>query len=184
MNYQHLYLEKINLNDSNLDQSSPENTFTYCTNQLFGVISNQFQNIIPPIFAEIIPAFKDHFWGRKNKEWRLYNFQNEVVNEASFRSVSAFCNGYSCVSKDGKMFGFINHKVEFEISPKYFGGTHLGNLLFAVKIDEETNKYKIIDRQENLIFSFSFNEIPTFTDVVILILKSRKPLLEWLKLRK
>lgn len=184
MNYQHLSLEKINLNDSNLNQSNLENTFTYCTNQLYGLIYNEFKNIIPPIFSEIIPAFKNHFWGRINTEWQLYNFQNKVINNTQFKSVSPFCNGYSCVSKDGKMFGFINSEIEFVIPPKYFGGTHLGNLLFAVKIDEDTNKYKIIDRQENLIFSISFNEIPTFTDVVILILKNRKPLLEWLKLRK
>ena len=184
MNYPILKIERLDYQTPITDIYLFEGVFVYSSKGLFGLIADNFGSIIPPIYEEIIPAFDFHFWGRINTEWQLYNFQNKVINNTQFKSVSPFRNGYSCVSKDGKMFGFINSEIEFVIPPKYFGGTHLGNLLFAVKIDEATNKYKIIDRQENLIFSISFNEIPTFTDVVILILKNRKPLLEWLKLRK
>ena len=182
MNYPILKIERLDYQTPLTDIYLFERVFVYSSKGLFGLIADNFGSIIPPIYEEIFPAFDFHFWGRKNHKWKLYNFQNNVINNTPFKAASPFINGYSCASIDGRTFGFINRKGDFIISPNYFGGQHLGNLIFAVKIKESKKKHRIIDRHENFILSFEFNEIPTFTDVVVLILKSRKPLREWLKL--
>lgn len=161
-----------------------EGVFVYFSKGLFGLITDNFGSIIPPIYKEIIPAFDFHFWGQKNHKWKLYNFKNIEINGIEFKQITTFCNEFACVSKNGSSFGFVNRKGEIKITDHYLKGKHLGKSFFAVgKNIRGKIKYAVIDLQEDLIIPFIFDEIPTFTEVVLLLLKRRKPLREWLQLK-
>ena len=182
MKYPILKIEQ-KLHASISDFSFIDDIFIYSSEGLFGFISNGFTMIIPPLYEEIIPAFSQHFWGRKDQKWKLYNFENIEVNDVEFKVVATFQNGYCCISQNGKTFGFINRDGNVQIPAHYLNGKHLGNSFFAIgKNIRGKVKYEIIDKNENLILPFSFNEIPTFTEVILFLLKRRKPLREWLKL--
>lgn len=183
MKYPILKIEK-------LDDQTPmtviclfERVFVYSSKGLLGLIADDFGSIIPPIYEEIIPAFDFHFWARKNQKWKLYNFKNIEINGIEFKHVTTFCNEYSCVSRNGNNFGFMNRKGEIKITDHYLKGKHLGKSFFAVGRNIRGKiKYAVIDLQEHVITPFIFEEIPTFTEVVLLLLKRRKPLREWLQL--
>lgn len=183
MKYPILKIERLESPASLTNFPILEDILIYSSKGLFGFITNDFRTIIPPTYEEIIPAFNQHFWGRKNYKWKLYNFENIEINHKEFEEVATFQNGFACVSRNGKTFGFINRNGDFQISAHYLKGQHLGNSLFAVgKNIRGKVKYGIIDKNENPILPFIFNEIPTFTEVVLLLLKRRKPLREWLRL--
>lgn len=183
MKYSVLKIERLNFQLDRTNTFLIDDAFTYASNELFGLITDEFQTIIPPIYEEIIPAFASHFWGRKNKKWKLYNFKNIERNSMYFKKVAPFCNGFACVSKNGITYGFIDRHGNFKIPELYLKGKHLGNLFFAVgKEIQGKLKYGIINLQIEVIVPFQFNEIPTFTEVVLLLLKRRKPLRVWLRL--
>lgn len=183
MKYLVLKIERLNFELERTNTFVIDDVFTYGSNELFGIITDEFQTIIPPIYEEIIPAFTFHFWGRKSEKWKLYNFENVENNSMHFKEVASFYNGFACVSKNGITFGFIDRHEDFKIPAKYLKGKHLGNLFFAVGKDIRGKvKYEIIDLKEELILPNLFDEIPTFTEVVLLLFKRRKPLREWLRL--
>ena len=183
MKYSVLKIEKLNFELERTNTFVIDDVFTYRSNGLFGLITDEFQTIILPIYDEIIPAFTFHFWGRKNKKCKLYNIKNVEINSLHFEEVAPFYNGFACVSKNGITFGFVDRNAKFQIPELYLKGKHLGNLFFAVgKEIQGKVKYGIINLQNEVIVRFQFNEIPTFTEVVLLLLKRRKPLREWLQL--
>ncbi|MDN3606765.1 WG repeat-containing protein [Kaistella yonginensis] len=183
MNYPILKIEKLDDQTPLTDICLYEGVFVYSSKGLFGLIADDFGSIIPPIYEEIIPAFDFHFWARKNHKWKLYNFKNIEINGIEFKHVTTFCNEYACVSRNGNNFGFMNRKGEIKITDYYLKGKHLGKSFFAVgKNIRGKVKYAVIDLQEHVIIPFIFDEIPTFTEVILLLLKRRKPLREWLQL--
>lgn len=183
MKYPILKIERLDHQTPKIDICLFVGIFVYSSQGLLGLIADDFGSIIPPIYEEIIPAFDFHFWGRKNQKWKLYNFKNIEINRDELEVVSTYCNGFACVSKNGTTFGFVNRHGIFQVPDHYLKGKHLGNSLFVVgKIILGKVKYAVIDLQENLIIPFIFDEIPTFTEVVLLLLKKRKPLREWLRL--
>ena len=183
MKYSVLKIEKLNFELERKKTLVIDDVFTYASNGLSGLITDTFQTIIPPIYEEIIPAYTSHFWGRKNKKWKLYNFKNIELNSMYFKEVTPFYNGLACVSKNGSTSGFVDRNGNFKIPDHYLKGKHLGNLFFAVGKDIQGKvKYGVINLQNEVIVPFQFNEIPTFTEVVLLLLKRRKPLREWLRL--
>ena len=183
MNYPILKIEKLYDQTPMTDIYLFEGVFVYSSKGLLGLIADDFGSIIPPIYEEIIPAFDFHFWARKNHKWKLYNFKNIEINGIEFKHVTTFCNEYASVSRNGNSFGFVNRNGEIKITDHYLKGKHLGKSLFAVgKNIRGQVKYAVIDLQEHFIIPFIFEEIPTFTEVVLLLLKRRKPLREWLQL--
>ena len=183
MKYSVLKIERLNFELERTNTFVIDDVFTYTSNELFGIITDEFQTIIPPIYDEIIHAFTFHFWGRKSKKWKLYNFKNIEINSMYFKEATPFSNGFACVTKTGITYGFIDRNGNFKIPDHYLKGKHLGNLFFAVGKDIQGKlKYGIINLQNEVIVPFQFNEIPTFTEVVLLLLKRRKPLREWLRL--
>ena len=183
MNYPILKIEKLYDQTPMTDIYLFEGVFVYSSKGLLGLIAYDFGSIIPPIYEEIIPAFDFHFWARKNHKWKLYNFKNIEINGIEFKHVTTFCNEYASVSRNGNSFGFVNRNGEIKITDHYEKGKHLGKSFFAVgKNIRGKVKYAVIDLQEHVIIPFIFGGIPTFTDVVLLLLKRRKPLREWLKL--
>ena len=183
MNYPILKIEKLYDQTPMTDIYLFEGVFVYSSKGLLGLIAYDFGSIIPPIYEEIIPAFDFHFWARKNHKWKLYNFKNIEINGIEFKHVTTFCNEYASVSRNGNSFGFVNRNGEIKITDHYEKGKHLGKSFFAVgKNIRGKVKYAVIDLQEHVIIPFIFGGIPTFTEVVLLLLKRRKPLREWLKL--
>lgn len=183
MKYSVLKSDRLNFELERTNSFVIDDVFTYASNGLFGLITDEFQTIIPPIYEEIIPAYTSHFWGRKNKKWKLYNFKNIELNSMYFKEVTPFYNGLACVSKNGSTSGFVDRNGNFKIPDYYLKGKHLGNLFFAVGKDIQGKvKYGVIDLKEELILPYLFDEIPTFTEVVLLLLKRRKPLRAWLRL--
>ena len=183
MNYPILKIEKLYDQTPMTDIYLFEGVFVYSSKGLLGLIADDFGSIIPPIYEEIIPAFDFHFWARKNHKWKLYNFKNIEINGIEFKHVTTFCNEYASVSRKGNSFGFVNRNGEIKITDHYEKGKHLGKSFFAVgKNIRGKVKYAVIDLQEHVIIPFIFGGIPTFTEVVLLLLKRRKPLREWLKL--
>ena len=183
MKYPILKIERLNYQTPLIDICLFEGLFVYSSKGLLGLIADDFGSIIPPIYEEIIPAFDFHFWARKNHKWKLYNFKNIEINGIEFKHITTFCNEYACVSRNGSNFGFVNRKGEIKITDHYLKGKHLGKSFFAVgKNIRGKVKYAVIDLQEHFIIPFIFEEIPTFTEVVLLLLKRRKPLREWLQL--
>lgn len=183
MNYPILKIERLDYQTPLTDICLFERVFVYSSKGLLGLIADDFGSIIPPIYEEIIPAFDFHFWARKNHKWKLYNFKNIEINGIEFKHVTTFCNEYACVSRNGNSFGFVNRNGEIKITDHYLKGKHLGKSLFAVgKNIRGQVKYAVIDLTEHVIIPFIFEEIPTFTEVVLLLLKRRKPLREWLRL--
>jgi hypothetical protein len=183
MNYPILKIEKLYDQTPMTDIYLFEGVFVYSSKGLLGLIADDFGSIIPPIYEEIIPAFDFHFWARKNHKWKLYNFKNIEINGIEFKHVTTFCNEYASVSRNGNSFGFVNRNGEIKITDHYEKGKHLGKSFFAVgKNIRGKVKYAVIDLQEHVIIPFIFGGIPTFTEVVLLLLKRRKPLREWLKL--
>jgi hypothetical protein len=183
MNYPILKIEKLYDQTPMTDIYLFEGVFVYSSKGLLGLIADDFGSIIPPIYEEIIPAFDFHFWARKNHKWKLYNFKNIEINGIEFKHVTTFCNEYASVSRNGNSFGFVNRNGEIKITDHYEKGKHLGKSFFAVgKNIRGKVKYAVIELQEHVIIPFIFGGIPTFTEVVLLLLKRRKPLREWLKL--
>ena len=183
MKYSVLKSDRLNFELERTNSFVIDDVFTYASSGLLGLITDEFQTIIPPIYEEIIPGFTSHFWGRKNKKWKLYNFKNLEISSVNFKEVATFYNGFSCVSKNGINYGFIDQNLILKTSDHYLKGKHLGNLFFAVGKDIQGKvKYGIIDLTEELILPYLFDEIPTFTEVVLLLLKRRKPLRAWLRL--
>lgn len=183
MKYSVLKSDRLNFELERTNSFVIDDVFTYASNGLCGLITDEFQTIIPPIYEEIIPAYTSHFWGRKNKKWKLYNFKNIELNSMYFKEVTPFYNGLACVSKNGSTSGFVDRNGNFKIPDYYLKGKHLGNLFFAVGKDIQGKvKYGVINLQNEVIVPFQFNEIPTFTEVVLLLLKRRKPLREWLRM--
>ena len=85
MNYPILKIERLDYQTPLTDIYLFERVFVYSSKGLFGLIADNFGSIIPPIYEEIFPAFDFHFWGRKNHKWKLYNFQNNVINNTPFK---------------------------------------------------------------------------------------------------
>ena len=83
-------------------------------------------------------------------------------------------------------YGFIDKEGGFVIAPVYQKGIHLGSKLFVVseKVSENSDKlkYGVINQNEDVVYPFTLDEIPSFTEIILFLLKQRKPLKEWLRL--
>ena len=144
------------------------------------VITDEFFNVITKgMFDEIKPAFRYHFWGRMNEHWKLYNMENHTVGHYAFKFVDTFILDFANVSIDGNYFGYCNRKGNFVIEPQYGAGSYLGMNYFLIS---KGNEFAVIDKNENFIIPFSGGNAPTFSIIISQVLKSRKPLKEWLKL--
>ena len=144
------------------------------------VITDEFFNVITKgMFDEIKPAFRYHFWGRMNEHWKLYNMVNHTVGQYAFKFVDTFILDFANISIDGTAFGFCDRKGNFVIEPQYGAGANLGMNYFLIS---KGNEFAVIDKNENFIIPFSGGNAPTFSIIISQVLKSRKPLKEWLKL--
>ena len=144
------------------------------------VITDEFFNIITKgMFDEIKPAFRYHFWGRMNEHWKLYNMVNHTVGHYAFKFVDTFILDFANVSIDGTAFGFCDRKGNFVIEDQYGAGAYLGMNYFLIS---KGNEFAVIDKNENFIIPFSGGNATTFSIIISQVLKSRKPLKEWLKL--
>ena len=144
------------------------------------VITDEFFNVITKgMFDEIKPAFRYHFWGRMNEHWKLYNMENHTVGHYAFKFVDTFILDFANISIDGTAFGFCDRKGNFVIEAQYGAGANLGMNYFLIS---KGNEFAVIDRNENFIIPFSGVNAPTFSIIISQVLKSRKPLKEWLKL--
>ena len=144
------------------------------------VITDEFFNVITKgMFDEIKPAFRYHFWGRMNEHWKLYNMVNHTVGHYAFKFVDTFILDFANVSIDGTAFGFCDRKGNFVIEAQYGAGAYLGMNYFLIS---KGNEFAVIDRNENFIIPFSGVNALTFSIIISQVLKSRKPLKEWLKL--
>ena len=65
------------------------------------------------------------------------------------------------------------------IETQYGAGAYLGMNYFLIS---KGNEFAVIDKNENFIIQFSGGNAPTFSIIISQVLKSRKPLKEWLKL--
>lgn len=148
-----------------------------------GIQSERFEIIIPPIYEAIKPAFGLHFWGKLQKRWRLYSFENLPVGAHSFRRVKPFNLEYAAVSIDGKLWGFTDRLGNMVIPPNYLSGDYLGLDYFAVAVlKKDRHFFGVTDRSGNSIIPFKLESKPTFSETIHYLLKKRKPLREWLKL--
>ena len=144
------------------------------------VITDEFFNVITKgMFDETKPAFRNHFWGRLNEHWRLYNMENHNVGHYAFKFVDTFILDFANVSIDGTAFGFCDRKGNFVIEAQYGAGAYLGMNYFLIS---KGNEFAVIDKNENFIIPFSGGNATTFSIIISQVLKSRKPLKEWLKL--
>lgn len=146
----------------------------------FGIINSNFIIIVPPKYDELKSAFPKHFWGKSKGFWQLYDFDLKPISNQKFAEVDVFFNRFANVSLDGEQFGFINRKAEFVIEPKFGKGSFLGLKYFLIS---DGDKFAVIDIYRNMVIPFSDGEKPDFSRVVQHILKRRKPLKEWLRLR-
>ena len=144
------------------------------------VITDEFINVITKgMFDEIKPPFRYHFWSRMTGHWKLYNMENHNVGHYAFKFVDTFILDFANVSIDGNYFGFCNCKGNFVIEPQYGAGSYLGMNYFLIS---KGNEFAVIDKNENFIIPFSGGNATTFSIIISQVLKSRKPLKEWLKL--
>ena len=144
------------------------------------VITDEFFNVITKgMFDEIKPAFRYHFWSRMTGHWKLYNMENHNVGHYAFKFVDTFILDFANVIIDGTAFGFCDRKGNFVIEPQYGAGAYLGMNYFLIS---KGNEFAVIDKNENFIIPFSGGNAPTFSIIISQVLKSRKPLKEWLKL--
>ena len=138
------------------------------------VITDEFFNVITKgMFDEIKPPFKNHFWGRMNEHWKLYNIENHTVGHYAFKFVDTFILDFANISIDGTAFGFCDRKGNFVIEAQYGAGANLGMNYFLIS---KGNEFAVIDRNENFIIPFSGVNAPTFSIIISQVLKSRKPL--------
>ena len=138
------------------------------------VITDEFFNVITKgMFDEIKPAFRNHFWGRLNEHWRLYNMENHTVGHYAFKFVDTFILDFANVSIDGTAFGFCDRKGNFVIEDQYGAGAYLGMNYFLIS---KGNEFAVIDKNENFIIPFSGGNATTFSIIISQVLKSRKPL--------
>ena len=138
------------------------------------VITDEFFNVITKgMFDEIKPAFRNHFWGRLNEHWRLYNMENHTVGHYAFKFVDTFILDFANVSIDGTAFGFCDRKGNFVIEAQYGAGAYLGMNYFLIS---KGNEFAVIDKNENFIIPFSGGNATTFSIIISQVLKSRKPL--------
>ena len=152
-------------------------------NGSYGIQSGRYEVIIPPVFQDIKPAFRTHFWGKLYERWRLYNFENHQIGTNCFRRVEPFNINYAAVTKDSRTWGFIDRQGRIVIPLKYNSGAYLGMDFFAVSIIQDRMPvYGVIDLSENIIIPFTLSVKPTFSETIHYLLKKRKPLREWLKL--
>ena len=105
--------------------------------------------------------------------------ENHNDGHYAFKFVDTFILDFANVSIDGTAFGFCNRKGNFVIEPQYGAGAYLGMNYFLIS---KGNEFAVIDRNENFIIPFSGVNAPTFSIIISQVLKSRKPLKEWLKL--
>ena len=166
-----------------LGKSLYDNLFIYNEKRKFGIQTYDFEVIIPAIYKEIKPAFKNHFWARNSHKWFLYNFSNQRITDQPFTIVNSFNMKFARVSTDGENFGFINRNGDVVISEKYLGGMFLGLDYFAVSILTQNGlRFGVIALSGNIIYPFTLKTMPTFSEIVLYVLKRRKPLREWLQL--
>ena len=152
-------------------------------NGSYGIQSERYEVIIPPVFQDIKPAFRTHFWGKLYERWRLYNFENHQIGANCFRRVEPFNINYAAVTKEGRNWGFIDRQGRIVIPLKYNSGAYLGMDFFAVSIIQDRMPvYGVIDLSENIIIPFTLSVKPTFSETIHYLLKKRKPLREWLNL--
>lgn len=157
--------------------------YIFKNNGSYGIQSERYEVIIPPVFQAIKPAFRTHFWGKLYERWRLYNFENHQIGTNCFRRVEPFNMNYAAVTKDGRTWGFIDRQGRIVIPLKYNSGAYLGMDYFAVSIIREgIPVFGVIDSSENIIIPFNLSVQPTFSDTMLFLLKKRKPLREWLNL--
>ena len=105
--------------------------------------------------------------------------KNHNVGHYAFKFADTFILDFANVSIDGNYFGFCNRKGNFVIEPQYGAGSYLGMNYFLIS---KGNEFAVIDKNENFIIPFSGGNAPTFSIIISQVLKSRKPLKEWLKL--
>lgn len=155
--------------------------FVFTAHGRAGIQSERFEIIIPPIYEEIKPAFGLHFWGKLQKRWRLYSFENLQIGGHSFRRVKPFNLEYAAVSIDGKLWGFTDRLGNMVIPPNYLSGDYLGLDYFAVAVlEKDRHCFGVTDRSGNIIIPFKLESKPTFSETIHYLLKKRKPLREWL----
>lgn len=160
-----------------LGQSLYGRYFISGINGKVGIIDENTTTIQPPIYREIVPAFKGHFWGRKEERFYLYDFSGTQISDESLLKVFPFVMQYAGVSSDGRTFGFVDRQGAWVIPPKYEEGLFLGLDYFLVRNDDN---YGVIDKQKKIIIPFSDQPAPTFSMVISTLLKQRRPLRHWL----
>ncbi|MDF0720529.1 WG repeat-containing protein [Kaistella sp. PBT33-4] len=148
-----------------------------------GIQSHRYEIIIFPLYDAIKPAFDQHFWGKTENRWRLYNFKNRQIGSHSFQRVEPYNLEFAAVSTSGKSWGFINRNGMMVITPEFHSGNYLGLDYFAVSVIKCGRPcFGVTDSSGNIIIPFSLSVKPTFSDTVLYLLNKRKPLREWLKL--
>ncbi len=166
-----------------LGQKLYGNYFVFKIRGKYGLQTGGFQIIVLPTYDEIKPAYAEHFWGRVEEWWTLYDFNNITICDHQYRSVAPFTLQYALISTGANTFGFIDRACRLVIPEIYAGGTFLGLDYFAVYIIKNDIKcYGIIDLNGNIVRPFSLKKPPTFSETILYILSKRKPLREWLKI--
>ena len=160
-----------------------DSIFIYSEHGKVGLQDYRFKIIVQATYDEITPAFSNHFWGRVINLWHLYNFENKKVTTQGFNNVSKYTLDYAMVSIEGEKFGFLNRNGIIVIPPMYDGGKFLGLDFFSVSKQTECGlKFGVIDRRGNLVHPYNLSASMTFTEIILYILKQRKPLRKWLRL--
>lgn len=157
--------------------------YIFKNNGSYGIQSERYEVIIPPVFQAIKPAFRTHFWGKLQNRWGLYSFENHRLGAHSFQHVKPYNLEFAGVSTDGSHWGFTDRSGSIVIPPQFQDAEYLGLDYFAVSVMKKDRPYfGVIDLSENIIIPFTLSVKPTFSETIHYLLKKRKPLREWLNL--
>lgn len=102
----------------------------------WGWINTKEEIVVEPVFAEVGSWDKEHWWGRKDGVYRLYDFQGRLVVDEGWLKILELSNGTGAV-KTATGWKYIDRSFNtiLEVSPVYDWVWYFSEGLAPVKKD-------------------------------------------------
>ncbi|MFV0605102.1 MAG: WG repeat-containing protein [Niabella sp.] len=153
--------------------SFAENTAVVMEKNLYGVINNKGEEVLPVAFHHISPTVEGMFGVQKDSkgQWAFFNTKGQAVTDYVFDNVSTFKDGVCWTVKEGKLT-LIDKKGKILINSDYKNVNSFVN--GAAVVVNKAGKYGIIDKSNKIIVPFEYDAMGTISNDGTVIIVSPK----------
>ena len=128
----------------------------------YGSINIKAELIIPTIYENIEPFYKDKAIAKKDGKYGLINNKNEIIIEFKYKYIKRYDDHYTA-ELDNNLYGLYNSDGK-EIFPKEYQGIFISRPVNRRILLEKNNLWAIFDYDGVQITDFLFGEIERVWD--------------------